>query len=548
MSERRPVLVCAAWPYANGSLHVGHLAGVYVPADVFARYQRLRGNDVLMVTGTDAHGTPVTVRAEQEGVTPREVVERYHAEFQTYWRDLGISFDLYTTTMTVNHREVVQAEFSMLLEKGALFCARSTGFYDPVARRFLPDTYIEGECPHCHYPRARGNQCESCGRLLEPEDLINPRSRLNPQATLERRETEHFYLDLPRYQDKLLAWAREQSHWRPNVHRFTVNFIEGGLQPRAITRDLVWGVPLPLPGWEEKRIYVWFEAVTGYLSASIEWAKRAGDPSAWERWWKEPSCRQYYFIGKDNIPFHTVIWPAILAARGDTILPYDVPANEFMNFGGQKASKSANVGTTVPQLLAAFDPDAIRYYLIANAPETADTNYAEDDFIRRNNDELVATWGNLVHRTLTFLQRSFDGTVPEHATDPEVAQALGDARGRVESLLDGVRLRDALRETLALARFGNEWFDRQAPWKQVKEDRQAANHTMGSLLDLINALKVLFAPFLPHTSARLHAMLGYSDALDSGEGWRFEPVPAGRRLPPPSPLFRKLDLPAVAPA
>jgi methionyl-tRNA synthetase len=526
---------------------VGHLAGVYVPADVFARYQRLRGNDVLMVSGTDAHGTPVTVRAEQEGVTPREVVERYHAEFLTYWRDLGISFDLYTTTMTDNHREVVQAEFSMLLDKGALFRAKSTGFYDPVARRFLPDTYIEGECPHCHYPRARGNQCENCGRLLEPEDLVNPRSRLNPQATLERRETEHFYLDLPKYEDALLAWAREQSHWRPNVHRFTVNFIEGGLQPRAITRDLVWGVPLPLAGWEEKRIYVWFEAVTGYLSASIEWAKRRGDPSAWERWWKDASCRQYYFIGKDNIPFHTVIWPAILAARGDTILPYDVPANEFMNFGGQKASKSAGVGTTVPRVLAAFDPDAIRYYLVANAPETADTNYAEDDFIRRNNDELVATWGNLVHRTLTFLQRSFDGTVPEHSTDREVAQAIGDARGRVESLLDSVHLRDALREALALARFGNEWFDRQAPWRQVKEDRRAADHTMGSLLDLINALKVLLAPFLPHTSGKLHALLGYADSLEA-EGWWFEPAPAGRRLPPPEPLFRKLELPAATPA
>jgi methionyl-tRNA synthetase len=544
---RQPVLVCTAWPYANGSLHVGHLGGVYVPADVFARYKRLRGFDVLMVSGTDAHGTPVTVRADQENTTPAEVAARYHAEFLTYWRDLGISYDLYTTTTTDNHRQVVQDEFMILLRKELLYRDRSVGFYDTIARRFLPDTYIEGECPHCHYPRARGNQCENCGRLLEPEDLINPYSRLNPEAVLERRETEHFYFDLPKLQQQLLDWARPMTHWRPNVHRFTINFLEGGLQPRAITRDLSWGVPLPPQvgaGWDDKRIYVWFEACTGYLSASIEWAANRGQTDAWERWWKDPACQQYYFIGKDNIPFHTVIWPAILAGRGDTILPFDVPANEYLNFGGQKASKSANVGTTVPQLLSAFDPDAIRYYLIANAPEHADTDYTEEDFVRRNNDELVATWGNLVHRTLTFMQRSFGGLVPEHQTDPEVAERIAAARAAVEENLDAVHLRAALRDALNLARFGNEWFDRRAPWRQVKEDRAAADYTMGSLLDLINAAKMLLAPFLPHTSSALHAMLGFQDELSAG-GWRFEAVPGGQRLPTPKPLFRKLEVTAA---
>jgi methionyl-tRNA synthetase len=544
---RPPVLVCTAWPYANGSLHVGHLAGVYVPADVFARYQRLRGYDVLMISGTDAHGTPVTVRADQEGTTPAEVAKRYHDEFLTYWRDLGISYDLYTTTTTDNHREVVQDEFLMLLDKGYLYRATSVGFFDTIAARFLPDTYIEGECPHCHYARARGNQCENCGRLLEPEDLIRPYSRLNPTAPLERRETEHFYLDLPKLQTQLLEWARDKHHWRPNVFRFTINFLEGGLQPRAITRDLQWGVPLPPSigsGWDDKRIYVWFEACSGYLTAAIEWANRRGEPAAWERWWKDPACRQYYFIGKDNIPFHTVIWPAILMARGDVILPYDVPANEYMNIGGQKASKSAGVGATVPQLLQAFDPDAIRFFLISNAPETADTEYTEEDFVRRNNDELVAAWGNLVHRTLSFLQRAFDGVVPEHTTDPEVAVRVELARSNVEAQLDAVHLRAGLREALALARFGNEWFDRQAPWKQVREDRAAANHSMGSLLDLINAAKMLLAPFLPHTSAQLHALLGYEDVLED-RGWHFEPVPGGRKLPAPAPLFRKLDIPAA---
>jgi methionyl-tRNA synthetase len=551
MAERQPILVCTAWPYANGSLHVGHLAGVYVPADVFARYQRLRGNDVLMISGTDAHGTPVTVRADQEGVTPAEVAARYHAEFKTYWRELGVSYDLYTTTTTDNHREVVQDEFTMLLDKNLLYKAGSTGFYDPVARRFLPDTYIEGECPYCHYPRARGNQCENCGRLLEPEDLINPHSRLNPDAQLERRHTEHFYFDLPKVEQALLDWARPMTHWRPNVYRFTINFLEGGLQPRAITRDLSWGVPLPPqvgPGWDDKRIYVWFEACSGYLSAAIEWARDInGDATAWERWWKDPLCRQYYFIGKDNIPFHTVIWPAILVGRGDVILPYDVPANEYMNVGGQKASKSAGVGSTVPQLLGAFDPDAIRYYLIANAPESADTDYTEEDFVRRNNDELVATWGNLVHRTLSFMQRSFDGVVPEHATDQEVAERIAAACESVEAQLDGVHLRAALRDALGLARFGNEWFDRRAPWRQVREDRAAADATMGTLLDLINAAKMLFAPFLPHTSATLHELLGFTGALEAG-GWRFEPVPGGQRLPAPRPLFRKLELSTEAAA
>src|SRR6266567_5455391 len=547
MAEREPILVCTAWPYANGSLHVGHLAGVYVPADVFARYQRLRGYDVLMISGTDAHGTPVTVRADQEGTTPAEVAARYHAEFLNYWRDLVVSYVLYTTTTTENHRVVVQDEFMMLLNKGYLYKNTSVGFFDTVAKRFLPDTYIEGECPHCHYPRARGNQCENCGRLLEPEDLINPRSRLNPDAVLERRETEHFYFDLPRLEKPLLDWARPMTHWRPNVYRFTINFLEGGLQPRAITRDLTWGVPLPPqvgPGWEDKRIYVWFEACSGYLTAAVEWANRKGQLDGWQHWWRNPACRQYYFIGKDNIPFHTVIWPAILLGRGDVILPYDVPANEYMNVGGQKASKSAGVGSTVPRLLQAFDPDAIRYYLIANAPETADTEYTEEDFVRRNNDELVATWGNLVHRTLSFMQRSFGGVVPLNTTDPEVHSRIEAARAAVEDQLDHVHLRAGLREALNLARFGNEWFDRQAPWRQVREDRAAANHTMGSLFDLINAAKVLFAPFLPHTSAALHGLLGYTDELES-YGWRFEPLPGGRTLPAPTPLFRKLEVSAA---
>jgi methionyl-tRNA synthetase len=538
MAER--ILVCTAWPYVNGSLHVGHLAGVYVPADTFARFQRLRGNDVLMVSGSDEHGTPITVRADQEGVSPKEIADRYHEEFLGYWRDLGISYDLYTRTGTDTHRRVVQAQFLDLLEKEYLFQQSVEQLYDPKARRFLPDRYVEGTCPNCGYERARGDQCDNCGKLLDPEQLINPRSKFSGETPVPTATT-HFFLDLPKLNQRLLDWARPMGHWRANAYRFTINFLEGGLQPRAITRDLDWGVPIPVEGYEDKRIYVWFEAVTGYLSASVDWAERRGEPDAWEPWWKDVSARQYYFIGKDNIPFHTVIWPAILMARGDTILPYDVPSNEYMNFGGAKASKSAGIGTTVPDLLKAFDPDPIRYYLTTNAPESSDTDFSADDLMRRNNDELAATWGNLVHRTLTFAQRYFDGRVPGNGvTDPVVAERIDQTFAQVTAHLDAVHLKETIRDVMALAQFGNRYFDEQAPWRQVKEDLELAGATIGTLVNLINALKVLFAPFLPFTSARLHELLGYEDALEA-HGWGWEAVPTGQALPKPTPLFTKIE-------
>ena len=536
------ILVCTAWPYVNGSLHVGHLAGVYVPADTFARFERLRGNNVLMVSGSDEHGTPITVRAEQEGVTPKEIADRYHEEFLGYWRDLGISYDLYTRTGTDTHRRVVQEEFLLLRDNGYLFEETSEAFYDEKAGRFLPDRYVEGTCPNCGYAKARGDQCDNCGKLLDPIELIEPKSRFSGEAPV-RRDTTHFYIDLPKLNQPLLDFATPKTYWRPNTYRFTRNFLEGGLQPRAVTRDMSWGVPVPaeISGYEDKRIYVWIEACTGYLSASVEWAERSGDPAAWERWWKDESVRQYYFIGKDNIPFHTVIWPAILSGRGDTILPYDVPANEYMNFGGQKASKSAGIGTTVPDLLKAFDPDPIRYYLTANAPENSDSDYSSDDLIRRNNDELVAAWGNLVNRTLTFTQRYFNGKVPgDGATDPALAAEIEKTFGTVTNLLASARFKETIGEVMALARAGNRFFDERAPWRQVKEDHAAAGRTIGSMLNLINALKVLFAPFLPFTSAKLHALLGYEDSLES-HGWRIEPLTVGTPLPKPSPLFVKID-------
>ena len=538
MADR--ILVCTAWPYVNGSLHVGHLAGVYVPADSFARFQRLRGNDVLMVSGSDEHGTPITVRAEQEGVTPKEIADRYHEEFLGYWRDLGISYDLYTRTGTDTHRRVVQDEFLQIMENGYLFEETVEQFYDEQANRFLQDRYVEGTCPFCGYERARGDQCDNCGRLLDPDQLIEPRSKLTGARPVPR-STAHLFIDLRKLNQQLVDWVKPKTYWRPNVYRFTLNFLEGGLQPRSVTRDLAWGVPVPVAGYENKKVYVWIEAVTGYLSASVEWAERRDEPNAWEPWWKEPDARQYYFIGKDNIPFHTVIWPAILMARGDTILPYDVPANEYMNFGGAKASKSAGVGTTVPDLLKAFDPDPIRFYLTANAPESADTDFSADELIRRNNDELVATWGNLIHRTLTFTQRYFDGRVPgDGTTDPTIAQRIDHTFAVVTAQLEAAHFKDTLREVMTLAQSGNRYFDEQAPWRQVKEDHARAGQTIATLLNLINALKVLFAPFLPFSSARLHELLGFEDALEA-HGWGRSPLPPGQALPKPTPLFAKIE-------
>ncbi|HLI28594.1 MAG TPA: methionine--tRNA ligase [Chloroflexota bacterium] len=545
MAER--ILVCVAWPYANGSLHVGHIAGAYLPADIFARFHRLRGNHVLMVSGSDEHGTPVTVRAEQEGVSPKEIADRYHREFLDTWQRLGISFDLFTRTGTDNHRAVVWDLFRTLLDRGHLFRATMLAPYSPSLQRFLADRYVRGTCPYCGYTDARGDQCESCGRLLDPADLLQMRSSLDGKP-VELRETEHFFLNLPAFQEQLYAWVQAQEHWRPQVRNFTLGFLQQGLQPRAITRDIDWGVPLPFPGYEHKRIYVWFEACIGYLSATVEWARHRGDPEGWRPWWQDPATRSYYFIGKDNIPFHTIIWPAMLLGYGGLNLPYDVPANEYMNLEGQKISTSRGWAIWVPELLARFDPDAVRYMIAANLPETRDTDFSMEEFFRRNNDELVATYGNLAHRTLTFIQRYYAGRVPEApaepAPDPAIAERVATTFDTVAAGLAAARFKEPLREIMALAQYANRYFDEQAPWRQVREDRAACAATLRNLLYVIDGLKVLFYPYLPHSSARLHALLGYDDAV-TAQGWAARVPTPGRPLPPPQPLFAKLDPAAV---
>ncbi|MEE8442926.1 MAG: methionine--tRNA ligase [Dehalococcoidia bacterium] len=538
------IFVAVAWPYTNGYLHLGHLAGCYVAADIFARYHRLKGNRVLMVSGSDQHGTPVTLRAEEEGTTPQEVVDKYHQSQQESWDRLGIQFDLFTTTGTANHREVVHDIFLTLLQKDLIYTSTTPLPYCQTDVRFLPDRYVEGKCPFCGNPAARGDQCDNCGKPMDPLDLQDLRCRICGNAP-EIRDSEHFFLRLSAFQEKLLDWVRQQKHWRPNVLNFTTRYLEEGLHDRAITRDLDWGVPVPVPGYEDKRIYVWFEAVIGYLSAAKEWAQLQDQPDAWREFWQGPDVRGYYFLGNDNIAFHTIIWPGMLMGfEGDLVLPYDVPANEFMNLGGDKFSKSEHRAVWVPDYLERYDPDPLRYFIASNMPETGDTEFTWQEFVRRNNDELVATYGNLVHRVLTFLQRNFEGKVPQPGDLDDAAQALLQ---QVDTTLETVgreinlcRFREALRSAMALAQAANRYLDAQAPWRTRREYPVAAATSLWVTLCAIAGLKTITFPFLPFSAQQLHGMLGFpGEARETG--WTVQRPTPGQALPEPSPLFTKLD-------
>ena len=542
MAEK--VFIAVAWPYSNGYLHLGHLAGCYTAADIFARYHRLKGHRVLMVSGSDQHGTPITLRAEEEGITPQEVADKYHKHQLDAWERLGIQFDLFTSTGTANHREVVHEVFLTLKEKGLLYTDTTPLPYCQTDKRFLPDRYVEGTCPNCGNPAARGDQCDSCGRPMNPLDLQHLRCRLCGNSP-EIRNSEHFFLRLSALRDKLLEWVRRQHHWRPNVLNFTLRYLEDGLHDRAITRDIDWGVPVPVPGYEDKRIYVWFEAVIGYLSAAKEWAQLQGQPDTWREFWQDPDVKAYYFLGKDNIPFHTIIWPGMLMGyEGGLNLPYDVPANEFMNLGGGKFSKSENRAVWVPDYLERYEPDSLRYYIAANMPESGDTEFTWQEFVRRNNDELVATYGNLVHRVLTFLHRNFEGKVPQPEELDAAAQAL---LSQVDATLETVgrdlavcRFREALREGMSLAQETNRYLDAQAPWRTFRENPAEAATALWVTLCAIAGLKTVTFPFIPFSAQRLHHLLGFTGDAHAA-GWTAQrPVP-GQALPEPQPLFIKLD-------
>jgi len=536
------IFIGVAWPYANGPLHLGHIAGAYLPADIFARYHRLKGNKVLMVSGSDQHGTPITLRAEQENRSPQEIVSRYHKEFLDCWQKLGISWDLFTTTSTENHAKTTHDIFLKLLDEGYIYKNSVPQAYCPECQRFLPDRYVEGTCPYCGFAQARGDQCDECGRTMNPGDLLDLRCRIC-SAEPRFEVSEHFFLRLSAFEDSLKSWLKDKSYWRQNVLNFTLGFLEGGLKDRAITRDIDWGVTVPQPGFENKRIYVWFEAVIGYFSASREWAKSHGDADAWKKFWTG-KAKTYYFIGKDNIPFHTLIWPAMLMGYGGMNLPYDVPANEFLTIEGKKLSTSRNWAVWLPDYLERYDPDPLRYLLSINMPETGDTDFSWREFLRRNNDELVATYGNLAHRVLTFAYRNFNGAVPAPGgIDGQGQQLMAKAQetlSDIDKSINGCHFKEGIKAAMSLAQQANRYLDDKAPWKAIKEDRQASATSTYVALSVLAALKTVFYPFLPFSSEKLHKYLGFNDTIETN-GWQVQSVPAGQKLTAPEPLFRKLD-------
>jgi methionyl-tRNA synthetase len=586
------ILVSVAWPYANGPRHIGHVAGFGVPSDIFARYHRLKGNDVLMVSGTDEHGTPITVQADKEGIPAQELVDRNNRIIGDDLYALGLSYDLFTRTTTANHYRITQDLFRTLHANGYVFKKTMLGAFSAATGRTLPDRYIEGTCPHCGYGEARGDQCDNCGRQLDPQDLKNPRSKIDGQPPVFK-ESEHFFLDLPRFVEPLQRWIGAQDHWRPNVRAFSLN-LAANLQPRAITRDLEWGIPIPLPEYEQrpdKKIYVWFDAVIGYLSASVEWAQFVGRPEAWREWWQNPDSRHFYFMGKDNIVFHTVIWPSMLMGYGNGLedglvggrgeklgLPYNVVSSEFLTMEGKKFSSSRGVVIYVKDVLARYDPDALRYFLAAAGPENQDTDFTWAEFVRRNNDELVANWGNLVNRVLGIAYKQY-GKMPEpgalSAADQALLAEVERGFDTVGAHIEAASLKAALAEAMRLSSLANQYVSAQEPWRLVKQDPARAASVLYTALRAIDNLKILLAPFLPFSSQRLHATLGYAGQISGTlhfsemaeraaggetrthrvltgdyskrEGrWAPSALAAGQSFQPPQPLFKKLDDSVVA--
>ena len=577
------ILTAPAWPYANGPRHIGHVSGFALPSDMFSRYQRMAGNKVLMVSGTDEHGTPIQVQADKEGLSAREVADRYNGVIGQDLANLDMSYDLFTRTTTLNHYAVVQEIFGTLLRNGYIFPKTTLGAISPSTGRTLPDRYIEGTCPICGYPSARGDQCDNCGNQLDPIDLINPTSRINGE-TPTFVDQEHYFLDLPAFAEALGSWLQSKSgQWRPNVLKFSLNLLDD-LQPRAITRDLDWGVPVPLDDWRDrndKRIYVWFDAVIGYLSASVEWARRSGDPDAWRAWWNDENAEAYYFMGKDNIVFHSEIWPAMLlgyngnGAKGGTPgpfeklnLPSEVVSSEFLTMEGKKFSSSRQVVIYVRDFLARYDVDALRYYVAAAGPETQDTDFTWSEFVRRNNDELVATWGNLVNRAVSFAARNI-GSIPAAGTltdaDRALLEATGQAFDEVGGFLSHSRFKFGVNEAMRVVSEANKYFSEQAPWKLRESDPERMQTILHVTLQAVADAKTLLTPFLPRSSEAVNEMLGgaadwsgmprietvdeeggpsypvITGSYDSSFRWESRPIAAGTPLAVPTPLFTKLD-------
>jgi len=581
------VLSAVAWPYTNGPRHIGHVAGFGVPSDVFSRYMRMAGHDVLMVSGTDEHGTPILVLAEQEGASPRDLVDKYNAVIAQDLTDLGLSYDLFTRTTTRNHYAVTQELFLGCWRNGYMIEQTTSGAVSPSTGRTLPDRYIEGTCPICGYPDARGDQCDNCGNQLDAQELIHPRSRINGE-TPRFVETQHFFLDLPALADALATWLDEREAsgtWRPNVVAFSKNLLED-VRPRAMTRDIDWGIPVPLDGWRDnpaKRLYVWFDAVTGYLSASIEWARRTGDPERWREWWNDPQAVSYYFQGKDNITFHAQIWPAELLAYaglganggqpgeyGVLNLPTEVVASEFMTMEGRQFSTSRGHVIYVQDLLSRYGPDPLRYFICAAGPESQDSDFTWAEFVQRNNSELVAGWGNLVNRTATMIHRSF-GSVPGRGPLEPVDEALLDcvatAFDTVGTLIERHRQRAAIAEAMRVVGETNAYVSKTEPYKlKGPQQRERLATVLHVLAQAVTDLNMVLSPFLPHGANRVHRVLGgegdlvpmphlrHVEDLDGAAPypviagdysatpmWGSRPVVPGTPVAKPTPVFTKLD-------
>jgi len=542
------ILVCVAWPYASGPRHLGHAVSTFIPADVIARYHRMKGDEVLMVGGSDMHGTPTMVRADEEGVSPSVIAERYHALHAKNIEQLGVRYDLYWNTADPHHKEWVQEIFLALKKKGQVYERTMISPFCRAGNHFLPDRYVEGKCPNCGFENARGDQCDNCGHLWDPFDLIGPRCRIHGTAP-EKRETSHFFFRFSALEARLKQWIfDDKEFWRLPVLTFAKSWLDEGLKDRPITRDLEWGIEVPVPGYETKRIYVWFEAVMGYLTATKEWYRRSGRSDGWKDFWYDPKARHLYFVGKDNIVFHTLFWPAILMGYDEKLaLPYDVAATQYLNFSGERMSTGRGSGIWLPELLERFDPDQIRYYGIATMPEMKDTDFEWADFERRNNNELLAIYGNFVHRALTFADKNFGHEVPPatflDATDKAMVRAIEQQAGKVAQNLEYVHVKDAMKEAIQLARLGNQYVDQKAPWNLLKSDRAACATAIHVALRVSRALAIIMAPFLPRSSSRLWHALGY-DSDVHGERWdeALDDLPGGQKLRVGKPLFAKIDL------
>lgn len=548
----KKILVTAALPYANGPIHLGHLAGAYLPADIYVRYQRLRGRDVLYICGSDEHGVPITITAEKEGITPQQVVDKYHYMNKESFERFGMSFDNYSRTSLPLHHQTAQEFFLELYKKGILKEKTTKQLYCEKDRMFLADRYVEGICPVCGSPGARGDQCEKCGSWLEQTDLIEPKCKICG-STPVIRDTSHWYLPLGEFQKRLEEWMETKTDWKENVKNYVYSWFREGLQDRAVTRDLHWGVKVPIPGAEGKVIYVWFDALLGYISSTKEWAQKIGQPEKWREYWQNQDTRLIHFIGKDNIVFHCIVFPAMLMAwnegRSDEIyvLPDNVPANEFLNLEGKKLSTSRNYAVWLNEYLDKFDPDPLRYALASILPETKDTDFSWKEFQARNNNELADILGNFVNRTLTFVRKNFDNKVPARyeieEIDKELIAKLKEYADRIANNYENFRIRDGVFETMNLARFANKYFNDTEPWRMIKENPRRASTTINLCLQLVRALAILFEPVLPFSSRKIWEMLNLKDDIVKA-GWDSATellLEAGHQLGEPKILFRKIE-------